>query len=109
MPSMMRYIPKGIKLCLRINPSKSLIEIIDIKNAVIKAIDNNKQASFVIDIWFVIKKSENSRIFSPLAPSIAGTAAKNENSVALCLSISIIRAPKIVAPERDVPGIIARA
>ena len=79
----------------------------DIKSAVKKAINRSTQASVVSAVSVSIKKSENSKIFKALAPSIAGTAAKNENSVALCLSSPIARAPKMVAPERDVPGIIA--
>ncbi|MNF16904.1 hypothetical protein D3C80_2201480 [compost metagenome] len=42
------------------------------------------------------------------APSIVGMARKNENSAADRLSVPISNAPAIVAPEREVPGIIAR-
>ena len=101
--------PNGIKLCLRINPSNSLIDIIEIKNATIKATSSKVIALFVRLILPLIKKSPNSKSLSALAPKIAGTAAKKENSVALCLSSPSIRAPRMVAPERDVPGIIARA
>ena len=94
---------------MRINPSKSFIEIIDIKNATVNAMSSMATAFEVMLISELDKKSPNSKSLSMLAPKIAGTAAKNENSVALCESSPIIRAPIIVAPERDVPGIIARA
>ena len=42
-----------------------------------------------------------------LAPNITGTARKNVNSAAAGLAIPIRIAPKIVAPEREVPGKIA--
>ena len=39
---------------------------------------------------------------------MVGMARKNENSAAARLSAPSSSAPTIVAPERDVPGIIAR-
>ena len=43
-----------------------------------------------------------------MAPSIVGIARKNENCVAAGRSTRNIKAPMIVAPARDTPGIIAR-
>ena len=45
--------------------------------------------------------------FMPLssdAPSMTGTARKNENSAAAGRETERIDAPRIVEPERDVPG-----
>ncbi|MNY18897.1 hypothetical protein D3C86_1523060 [compost metagenome] len=39
---------------------------------------------------------------------MGGIARKNENSAAERLSVPISSEPTIVAPDRDVPGIIAR-
>ena len=47
----------------------------------------------------------NFKIFSPLAPNITGIARKNVNSAATYLETPINKAPRMVAPERDVPGI----
>ena len=51
-----------------------------------------------------VKSNPNSRIFNRLAPNITGTARKNVNSAAVPLATPISSAPKIVAPERLVPG-----
>ena len=50
-----------------------------------------------------------SAILSRLAAPITGIAAKKENSAALFRGMPSILAPSIVAPERDVPGIMANA
>ena len=47
----------------------------------------------------------NFKILSALAPNMTGIAKKNVNSAATFLETPINNAPKIVAPERDVPGI----
>ena len=44
----------------------------------------------------------------PLAPTIVGIAIKNENSAAAVRVRPRSIAPRIVEPEREVPGIIAR-
>ena len=46
--------------------------------------------------------------FKRLAPAITGTLKKKENSVAANLPTDRSMAPKIVAPEREVPGIRAK-
>ena len=45
--------------------------------------------------------------FNPLVPSITGIARKNENSAATGRAQPSKTAPKIVEPEREVPGISA--
>ena len=55
----------------------------------------------------VLKEFPSARyltIFKPLAPNITGIPKKNENSVATNLEAPIKIAPRIVAPEREVPG-----
>ena len=47
--------------------------------------------------------------FKALAPSIVGMAKKKENSAATVREVPKIIAPIMVAPEREVPGIIAKA
>ena len=46
----------------------------------------------------------NKNASSALAPSITGIARKKENSAAAVLETPTVDAPKIVEPERDVPG-----
>ena len=46
-------------------------------------------------------------IFNKEAPNIIGIAKKKENSEATFLEQPTIDAPKIVEPERDVPGMSA--
>ena len=87
---------------------KNFIIGIDIKNAQINAVISRMYALDSRRAPEPDIKLENSNIFSALAPKMAGTAAKKENSVASVLSIPSSLAPKIVAPERDVPGIRAR-
>ena len=50
---------------------------------------------------------KNFTIFKKLAPNITGIPRKNENSAAAGREQPISIAPRIVAPEREVPGIIA--
>ena len=45
--------------------------------------------------------------FKRLAPNITGIARKKVNSAATVLDTPIKSAPKMVAPEREVPGKIA--
>ena len=45
--------------------------------------------------------------FNALAPNITGIARKNVNSAATPRDTPSAKAPTIVAPDRDVPGIIA--
>ena len=47
--------------------------------------------------------------FKALAPSMVGIARKKENSAATVREVPKSIAPIMVAPEREVPGIIAKA
>ena len=47
----------------------------------------------------------NFKSLSKLAPNITGIARKNVNSAATSLEVPSIIAPRIVAPDLDVPGI----
>ena len=51
------------------------------------------------------KSNPNLTSFSALAPNITGIDRKNENSAAIDRDAPSIMAPRIVAPEREVPGI----
>lgn len=53
------------------------------------------------------KTKPNLTSLNRLAPIIVGMARKNENSAAAFLDTPISSAPAIVAPEREVPGIMA--
>lgn len=60
-----------------------------------------------IIISFPLKAKPNLSTLRRLAPSITGIARKKVNSAAAVLETPIRRAPRIVAPEREVPGKIA--
>lgn len=51
---------------------------------------------------------KNIKNFNKLAPNIVGIAKKNENSVETKREAPKSIAPRIVAPEREVPGIKAK-
>lgn len=55
----------------------------------------------------VFPLAKNLKIFKKLATNITGIPKKNENSVATKREAPIKIAPKMVAPEREVPGINA--
>ena len=100
-PNAILYQPKLSKLCLLTNAIKNLITNNDTKNAV-----NVPDISTMISVEFKLKpSSRNFATFKSDAPSITGIAKKNENSAAAVLDTLIVEAPKIVEPERDVPGI----
>ena len=52
-----------------------------------------------------VNEKPNLYNFSKLAPNIIGIDKKNENSAATNRLVPSTIAPRIVAPERDVPGI----
>ena len=100
-PNIIRYQPKLSKLCFLTNDIKNLITKSDTKNAV-----RVPTVSTIISVEFSVKPSStNFTTFKSDAPSITGIAKKNENSAAAVLDTLIVDAPKIVEPERDVPGI----
>ena len=55
-----------------------------------------------------VNTKPNFKIFNKLAPNITGIARKKVNSVATILLVPTSIPPKIVAPERLVPGITAK-
>ena len=99
MPSAILYQPNTVKSCFFIYPIRNFITAIETRNAVIVPAASTAASS-------AVKRKPNFIIFIALIPNIAGTARKNVNSVAATLDTPIISAPIIVAPLRDVPGII---
>ena len=89
-----------MKSCFLIYPIKNLITKIDTKKATIEA-SANRISSLLDNAALYL------RTFNKEAPNIAGIAKKNVNSAETDLETPIIKAPIIVAPERDVPGNIA--
>lgn len=63
------------------------------------AVPNNNTIASV-----AVKLNPNFTSFSKLAPNIVGIAKKNVNSAAIVLDNPIAIPPRIVAPEREVPG-----
>lgn len=82
-------------------PSNNLIVTIDTTNAV-----TIPTARIIIS--FPLKLKPNPTSFKKLAPNITGILRKNENSAATNLDVPNNIAPRIVAPDLDVPGIKAK-
>ena len=103
MPSTIRYQPKALKSCFLIKPirnrmaSMETIKEITMPTSRIPSSGPEKPPPSTRKI----------RIFTPLAPSIAGIARKKENSAATKREQPRNTAPRIVAPDREVPGISA--
>ena len=57
-----------------------------------------------VENWFIELKNS-----TKATNEIEGMPSRNENLAACCLSQPDNRAMEIVAPERDTPGIIAKA
>lgn len=76
---------------------KNLITMIDETNAVIKPTIKIKSSADE-------KTKPNFNGLNNEAPNMTGIARKNVNSAATVLEMPRIKAPTIVAPERDVPG-----
>lgn len=95
----MRYHPNILKLCFLIWFIKNFIASKDMMNA-------TAIPSSIMDISVPVKEKPNFNIFKALKPNITGTARKKVNSAAVTLDTPISKAPIIVAPEREVPGII---
>ena len=94
---MMRYQPKTLKSCFLIYCIKNLITTIEDTKAVIKP-------TTIIHISIELKTSPNLANLKTAAPNITGIAKKKVNSAATVRETPKSKAPKIVAPERDVPG-----
>lgn len=82
-------------------PIKNLIAITDTTNATIIPVKR-------MPISIPVKLKPNLKSLRKLAPNIIGIERKNEYSVATKREVPIRIAPKIVAPEREVPGINER-
>ena len=61
----------------------------------------------IIQISVVEKTKPNFNNLNKAAPNMTGIAKKKVNSAATVLETPKIKAPTMVAPERDVPGKIA--
>lgn len=73
-------------------------------NATMDPTNKMNVSSKVKEFPFII----NLPIFKKLAPNITGIPKKNENSVATKREAPIRMAPRMVAPDREVPGISDR-
>ena len=100
-PIIMRYQPKALNPCLDTKLIKNLIARRATINATILPMI---RVSRLLDIILVSSFISLKHLYT-VAPNIVGTARKNENSAAAVLDTLIVDAPKIVEPERDVPGI----
>ena len=105
----MRYSPKSAKPCFFVKLFKNPMQTSETTNATAAAVSSKRQKSSESDTPLFYTKDAKSYILSALAANITGIAAKNENSVAAFRLVPSIRAPSIVAPERDVPGTSASA
>ena len=96
-------------MCFFTKSVKNFIVSIEIANALIPAVRRMIKAcggmlSLLCTVYFA-----KSKILSKLAELITGIAARKENLAASSREIPSILAPRMVAPERDVPGIMASA
>ncbi|KAF5045015.1 hypothetical protein DSECCO2_485670 [anaerobic digester metagenome] len=77
---------------------RNLIAITETTNATVITVSNTA-------ISVPVKHKPNLTSFNALAPNITGIERKNEYSAATYLDVPRMIAPRIVAPEREVPGI----
>ena len=104
MPNTILYQPKPSKLCFFTNAIRSLITKKDTRKEVTEPAIKNQ-----ISVDVRLKpSSKKSRVSRAEAPSITGIARKNENSAAAVLDTPTVEAPRIVEPEREVPGTTER-
>ena len=101
-PKPILYHPKDSKLCFLTNAIKNLIATIETRKAV-----NVPVISTIISVELRVTPSKTNALnaFNAEAPAITGIAKKKENSAAAVLETPTVEAPRIVEPERDVPGI----
>src|SRR5699024_2157039 len=97
-PSTIRYQPNTLKSCCLLKLIRNLITKTDTANAT--AIPRTRANSYSL-----VKSNQNFNSLKALAPSIVGTARKKVNSAAVTRETPMSKAPIIVAPDRDVPGI----
>ena len=101
-PKPILYQPKDSKLWRRTKFIKNLITIIETRKATTVPVK-----STIHSVKLRVKPSSTNALntFKADAPSITGIARKKENSAAAVLETPTVEAPRIVEPERDVPGI----
>ena len=93
--------PKGAKLCFFTKSIRNFIAKRDTKNETTIPTPRSKSSAPV-----ATKPSRTNFItLSSDAPSITGIAIKKENSALATLETPVIIPPRMVEPERDVPGI----
>src|SRR5699024_5718408 len=97
-PSKIRYQPNNIISCFLIKFISNLNTKTDTTNTT--AIPRTRSSSSAL-----VKSNPNFNSLKALAPSIVGTARKKVNSAAATRETPMSKAPIIVAPDRDVPGI----
>lgn len=95
-----RYQPKILKSCFLMKDIRKRIDTIDTKNATNIPVSSTAHS-------IAVKCRPKLMSLIALAPNMTGTAIMKVNSAAATLDTPIIRAPMIVAPDRDVPGNIA--
>ena len=96
-PKIILYQPKILKSLFFIYLNKSLMAIKDTIKATVIPVKSTP-------ISRPVKSKPNLKSFKALAPNITGMDKKKEYSAAIFLDVPSIMAPKMVAPERDVPG-----
>ena len=102
MPKPILYHPKDSKLCFLTNAIKNLIATIETRKAVTVPV---RRTIISVDDRETPSRTKALKAFNADAPAITGIAKKNENSAAAVLETPTVEAPRIVEPERDVPGI----
>ena len=99
---MMRYTPNGLKSCLRTYPMRARTTPRDTTKATTQPTARITISGEVNE--FPFKKNFTKR--KPEAPTIVGIAKKNVNSAATEREHPSTKPPMMVAPERDVPGMM---
>lgn len=96
-PNAIRYHPNTLKSCFLMYSIRNLITNIETINATTIPMIRANSSIF-------LKSNPNFISLKALAPSMVGTARKNVNSAAATRDTPINKAPIIVDPDRDVPG-----
>ena len=103
-PSPILYQPKILKSCFLTKSIKNLTVNKEITNAVTVPINKYPNSGNVN----APNSKINFKVFKRLAPAITGIARKKVNSAPAGREMPSSKAAKIVIPDLDVPGIIAR-
>ena len=101
-PRPILYQPKDSKLCFLTKLIKNLITTIETRKAVSVPL---KSTTHSVKERVKPSRTNALKALRAEAPSITGIARKKENSAAAVLETPTRDAPRIVEPERDVPGI----